>query len=547
MPVTRNRAPRLARMLRTACLVLAGMILTGVGLPGVGLADAALAATSQACLRRCLSNCADKDKGGGESCLRPCLTECPVHCGTVDKDCALDCLKRADTQTELAAGPDRVAALVSRCAEGCVVKPDCQPVSQEPAPPRPPADLTPDPVPAPAAAPAGQRAVRDWQRFEPKGRYFSLPRPPGWTLEEEDRLASGGDFELKLLAKGEARLDYTQISVRYVASAHRTAERFLHDLERPAQANATAMTVVKASLSGLPSGAAVWRAETPGVRTLIGLDERVPVLKRTVVLPQPTGFFVLLLDTPQATAEASSQIFERLAQGFRPQVKTRPRGPELSAQERAVWADFFHSGGKTEQAGQKDAETGAPPRPDPNLGQPMQYLADTAKARLAQGQTLAAPALRKDALAELLRDCGGQDTGPEKDKTLPALARAWDAVRGQQVLVADNILLPGPGEYGLNVLEEPARPNSATPAMQELVGGPARQGRLSRPGGLAGFALRDGVVSLSRVAFSADGNTALLYVAHGQTSPGTSHFVLLRRAQGRWLLCGAAQHDMIIF
>ncbi len=558
---TRHFAPHLARFIPAVCFFLAACLM-------LALADAALAATSEACLRRCLTNCSAKDKAGGETCLRPCLKECPVHCGTVDTNCALDCLKREPVLIEMEAPApsgdpweatskrSRVAELVGRCAEACVVKPDCQPVSHEPAPPRPPADLTPDPVAAPAAAPAPVRPRQEWKRFEPKSRSFSLAVPQGWTLQEQDDQAKGGAYELTLLGKGAALLDYAQISVRHVASPQRTVERFRHDLEHPAHAapNAKPVVMTKTSLPGLPAGQpselAVWCAESHGVRTLIGHDDSVPTLKRTLLLPQTSGYFVLALETPEATAEVNGQIFERLAQSFRPQLKARPRGPELSAAERAVWAGFFRSRGKIEQADQKDAGAGEaaganprpPARPDPNLGQPMQYLADTARTRLAHGHTLAAPALHKDALAELVQGCGGADT----DKALQALAQAWDAVRGQQVLVADDILLPGPGEYGLDVQEEPvsARPGAAMP---ELMDGRAGQGRMSRPGGAAGFALRDGVVSLSRVAFSPEGDLALAYVAHGQTSPGTSHFVLLRRTQVGWALCGAAQHDMIIF
>jgi hypothetical protein len=148
MPVTRNRTPRLGRMFRTACLVLAlaGILLAGAGLPAVSMADTALAATSQACLRRCLTNCAAKDKGGGQTCLRACLVECPVHCGTVDQDCALDCLQRAPAFTEkdisepsnepweATSRRSPVAVLVGRCAEACVVKPDCRPSAYDSGP-----------------------------------------------------------------------------------------------------------------------------------------------------------------------------------------------------------------------------------------------------------------------------------------------------------------------------------------------------------------------------------------------------------------------------
>lgn len=552
------------------------------------LAGPALAATSQTCLRRCLTACAEQGRGRDEACLRPCLKDCPVHCGTVDTDCALDCVRgssgdsgkrtseRGEDKTPDPLMYDRTDT-AARCAEACTVKPVCLPSAYDsgPAELRPLAPhsrqgAAPRAAPAPAQS-STQAASQREKHFEPKGRSFSLAAPQGWTVQEQDNLPKGGDYELLLLAKGAALLDYAQISVRYVPGPHRTAERFLHDLEHPVHAAASVLppALSKASLSGQSPELAAWRVESHGVRTLIGHDDSVPVLKRTLLLPQASGYFVLALETPEATAEANSPVFERLAQSFRPQLKARPRGPELSAHERAVWAGFFRSGGKIEQADQKDAEPNQaagevpppPARPGSRSGleQPMQYLADTAKTRLAHGRTLAAPTLHKDALAEFLLGCGAQGL----DKTLPALAQAWDAVRGQQVLVADNIFLPGPGEYGLDVLEEPARPGAAPPGdapaalgqerqggpkSQELMPDPARQGRLRPPTDPSStLALHGGVVTLSRVAFSPEGDLALAYVAHGRTSPGTSHFVLLRRTPRGWVLCGAAQRDMIIF
>lgn len=582
MPATRQLASRPAWPL-AARHALAAWILLAVCLTPA-LTPAALAATSEACLRRCLANCSVKDKGGGESCLRPCLQECPVHCGTVDTECALAFLKREPALVETEApGPigdpweatgrrSRVAVLVGRCAETCVVKPDCQPVSHEPAPPRPPVDLSPEPVAAPAAA----RPRQEWKRYEPKGRYFSLAAPQGlapeleWKVQEEDRLAKGGDYEVTFLAKGAALLDYTQIRVRYVASPHRTAERFLHELERPAfaAANATVAPAVEINLSGHT----FWRVETRGVRTLLGPADSVPVLRRTLVLPQPSGFFVLSLEAPEAAAEANCQIFERLAQSFRPQVRLRPRGPELSAKEREVYAAFFGHGGRQKKVapqpdkpnlptgdrptgdqaapGQSPAGAGSaleqlaalaqaglatPPRPAPP-DESVAYLSDTARARLVTGRTLAAPALEADALTDLARGCGASAQAD-------ALLQAWEKVRGQRVLVTDAIQV--------NSLEIEQEQSAAPPGVQgELMG--RMSGAVS--GGRLFFR---GQASLSRVAFSADGEVALLYVSLGRTSPGTSHFVLLRRAEApaedarekgpSWTVCAAAMRNMIIY
>ena len=542
----------LAVCLLTVCLLAA-------------LAENALAATSEACLRRCLTTCPEKGRAGDDACLRSCLKDCPVHCGTVDTDCAVDCLKRTPAlpaaETSEAAGEpwegtskrSSAALRVSGCAEACTVKPDCRPMSYDTGP----AELS-----GAAKAPhARQSAPEREKRLEPKDRSFSLVAPQGWTLHEQDR-----DHELLFLAKGAALLDYTQISVRHVPGPHRTAARFRFDLEHPyspaANATATVMTPIMAR-SDL-SGAEAWRSESRSQRTLLGQEGSVPILKRTLLLPQESGYFVLSLETPEAATEANTKIFEHLAGSFRPQVKAKPREPELSAQERAVWAGFFGSDGKVVLAGSKhkgpdnNSDKGAPLEIDPGFGQPQQYLTDTARTRLVAGRTLAAPALDTGVLTDLLRGCGGPGpTQPGHDAPdtslaaqAQALSKAWDALRGQQVLVTDEIFLPGSGEYGLKVQEAP-KPDRGGAALHELKADPARQGRLSRPEGRTGMAMHGSLALLSRVAFSADGRLALAYVAHRQTSPGTSHFVLLRRtgesAGNGWTLCGAAQKDMLIY
>jgi hypothetical protein len=569
----------LAVRLLTVCLLAACLL--------PALAGGALAATSEACLRRCLTTCPEKGRAGDEACLRLCLKDCPVHCGTVDMDCALACLQRTPAlpaaETPMAVGEpweatsrrSPAALRVSGCAESCTVKPDCRPTSYDSGPAQLSGAAKLSGAPHARQSRQNESGPEREKRVEPKGRSFSLSAPQGWTVQEQDNLPTAGDHELLFLAKGAALLDYAQISVRYVPGPHRTAARFRFDLEHPAYAPANATVMTRSDLNG----AEAWRAESRSVRSLSGLGDSVPILKRTLLLPQDVGYFVLALETPEATAEANAQVFERLAGSFRPQVKASARGPELSVQERAVWTDFFRSGGKVERAGSshkgagKDAGEGAPPEIDPDFGQPQQYLSDTARTRLVTGQTLAAPALDQGVLARLLRGCAAQAPGAPHSPDAPdtdlaaqaqALSQAWEAVRGQQVLVTDEIFLPGRGANGLNVLEKPKPdpdPDRRGAAQHELMADPARQGRLSRPGGPQGgqdLALHGGVASLSRVAFSADGQLALAYVAHGQTSPGTSHFLLLRRVAdgpgssgggsgGQWALCGAAQRDMLIF
>lgn len=437
--------------------------------------------------------------------------------------------------------------------------------------------------PATARALQAETDAQDWRRFEPRGREYSLPLPPGWTLAGDADKATGVDFEVRLTVPGPGLLDYALISVRCVTSPHRTLERFLYDLRHPAfaspaaQAAALQTEIRREALSGQEA----WVTERQGERSLIGFDERVPVRTRTIILPQSVGFFVLTLDTPEASAAQTLPAFGRLAREFRPLLQPRPRGPELSAGEREVYASFFRSKGKTRGDGlatgtlaqeapapggkaQDDpvkgsaldqlaalaqAQQAAPPRPEPP-NESLRLLQDTGKARLVTGRTQAAPALDSVALAALTRDCG------EKAQA-DALLSAWNAVRGQQVLVTDAILVPG-----LEVEEGRA------PAGAAQHGRMADQGRqsaelMSRLSGAVsgGRPFFSGQATLSRVAFSPDGGLALFHVSLGRTSPGTRHFVLLRRIDApvgahaesgqekgpSWAVCGAVLRGMIIY
>lgn len=465
-----------------------------------------------------------------------------------------------------------------------------------------------------AAAPIpGADSGQDWRAFEPKGRQFRLALPPGWSVEQTAPAAPGAEFELALTLPGEALLDYAYLSVRHMASPHRTVERALFALRHPpfaspsAKAAALALEIRRETLS---PGVEAWVAERPGERGLLGLADRVPVRKRTLIVPRPVGYFTLAMDVPEAALDRVLPVFERLAREFRPLAGAGERGPELSAAEREVWAAFFVAkgkagGGKTgatlpeasaqpaapspaasgqtasgvgsaldQLAALAQASQAAPPLPAPP-DEALRSLADTGRARLVAGRTLAAPGLDGAVLEDLVRGCGGGGAAE--------LMRAWDAVRGQRVLVTDAILAPGL-EPGLEVSEEPgperpakggrkvakARPappeDMAEPdelaergeltGQAELMGRMSGQGRLA-PASTSGLLFSGGQASLSRVAFSHDEGLALAYVTLRGVSPGLSHFVLFRRtgapaggeAEGGrgWSICGAALRDYIIY
>lgn len=146
-PVRLERLRPRRLWLPTTCLLVAACLL-------LALTGTARAATSETCLRRCLGVCADKGQAGSEACLRPCLQDCPVHCGTVDADCALACVAKAnDAGGETAGAPASTpsgdlaggrAGLAARCAGACTVMADCRPSAYD----NGPADLFPA-TPAP--------------------------------------------------------------------------------------------------------------------------------------------------------------------------------------------------------------------------------------------------------------------------------------------------------------------------------------------------------------------------------------------------------------
>jgi len=327
---------------------------------------------------------------------------------------------------------------------------------------------------------------------------FSLLAPAGWDVAEADDAQAGGP-RVTVSLPGAEGLDYTAFSVQHVAAPHRSVERALDDLRTPkwpGQKGATFATVTLA-------GHAALQRERRGLRSLPGLAE-VPTVERVVVLSlaaEAPDFFLITTDLPQAQEQRLAPVVARLLESFAPVLSAAPRPAEVSAEEYAVYAAFLNSGGVVQ------------------AGEVAPYLRETAGLRTVMARTAAGPELPAKT-AETFADCGGV---PE------SLAAGYAARRGERVLVADRLPVPG--------LRVRAGGES----------GPVGPGLTERIGLRPGRHMPAPALEFSRVGFDAEGRTALVYVTNFGASPGTSHLLLMEKRDGAWRLRCAVMLDMRIY
>jgi len=485
MPRFRASLPRPCR-LALAFLALAAFAAAGPALAGSG-------STSQSCLRGCQTSCPEGPARA--DCLRACLGSCPVYCGTVDTDCALACLAAAPPR----ATDEDAARLAARCAEACVVKPNCLPPK------------TGEQLEELAAAQRKAATPRPGeQRFTARDGSFSLFAPKGWKISESgDADGLAAEFSMP----GEQALDYTVLRVRHVTAPQKSAERALNDLRHP-RWPAQAAQMERAFATARLAGREVVQRTLRGVRSLLGLAPEAPYVERALLLGQEDGgsdFFLLTAEVPLAMEQRHGPALERMLETFRPTPGKPPARPaEVTAEEYAVYAAFLQSNA-TVEAG--DALTGdvAP------------YLYETARTRTGYDRTVAAPELTAERGA--FATCGG----------LPdSLVADYAAKRTQQVLVTDRLPVQ---PLGLR------REGEANPSLFA----PQRMGMQERIGLRPGQHKPAPALEFSRVAFDSEGRTALFYVTNFGMSPGTSHLLLLVKRDGAWKLRCASMLDMRIY
>lgn len=450
-----------------------------------------LRSTSQSCLRGCLASCAQAPALA--DCLNPCLDACPAYCGTVDTDCALRVL---ESEPAAALSGEDAARLAARCARACVVKPNCPPpkageqlrelAAAQQAPP------------APASPRPGEK------RFTARDGSFSLLAPKGWKVSES---ADADGLAAEFTLPGAQGLDYTVLRVRHVTAPQKTAERALRDLRQPRWPAQAAQMDHALGTARLAGGEAV-RRELRGVRSLLGLAPEVPYLERVLLLgPEDggSGFFVLTAEVPLALEERHGPALARMLETFRPAPGKPARPAEVTAEEYAVYAAFLQSNATVE------------------VGDIAPYLHETARTRTVYDRTVAAPELKNERAA--FADCGG----------LPdSLVADYAAKRRQKVLVTDRLPVT---PLGLRSESDPNPPIFA----------PQRMGMQERIGLMPGQHLPSPALEFSRVAFDAEGRTALFYVTNFGISPGTSHLLLMVKRDGAWRLRCASMLDMRIY
>lgn len=484
--MTRLRAslPRLCR------LALAALALAILAAPWSALAGSG--STSQSCLRGCQTSCPDGPARA--DCLRACLGSCQVYCGTVDTDCALACLAAEPPRTT----DEDAARLAARCADACVVKPNCLPPK------------TGEQLEALAAAQRKAATPRPGeQRFTAHDGSFSLLAPKGWKISEKtDADGLAAEFTLP----GEQALDYTVLRVRHVTAPQKTAERALNDLRTPrwpAQAAQMGSAFATARLAGRE----VVQRTLRGVRSLLDLVPEAPYLERALLLgPEDggSGFFLLTAEVPLAREQDNGPALARMLETFRPAPEKPARPAEVTAEEYAVYAAFLQSNATAEADGALTGEV-AP------------YLHETARTRTVYDRTVEAPELKPERGA--FAACGG----------LPdSLVADYAAKRTQRVLVTDRLPV-----QPLGLRHE----GEANPSLFA----PQRMGMQERIGLRPGQHMPTPALEFSRVAFDAEGRTALFYVTNFGMSPGTSHLLLMVKRDGAWRLRCASMLDMRIY
>lgn len=446
----------------------------------------ALRATSQSCLRGCLASCTQAPARA--DCLNPCLDACPAYCGAVEMDCALACLAAAPPRS----ADGDAARLAARCAEACVVKPNCPP---------PKAGVQLQELAAAQRKAATPRAGE--KRFTARDGSFSLLAPKGWKISES---GDADVFAAEFTLPGAQPLDYTVLRVRHVTAPQKTAERALNDLRHP-RWPAQAAQMEHAFATARLAGREVVQRTLRGVRSLLDLVPEVPYVERALLLGQEDGgsdYFVLTVDVPQALEERHGPALARMLETFRPTPGKPPARPaEVTAEEYAVYAAFLQSNATAE------------------VGDIAPYLYETARTRTVYDRTIAAPELKAGGFAA----CGG----------LPdSLAADYAAKRTQRVLVTDRLPVQPLGMR-----------NENDPSPSVL--GPQRMGLQERIGLMPGQHMPAPALEFSRVAFDAEGQTALFYVTNFGTSPGTSHLLLMVKRDGAWRLRCASMLDMRIY
>ena len=336
--------------------------------------------------------------------------------------------------------------------------------------------------------------------YAAKSGAYRVGIPEGWEATWSPAPNGTDASELQLAAPDQAWPNHVVISILHYASVHRTLQRYLFDIENPTIGGREDVRnpVSEARVAGL-------EAKSLDVATyrypLLGTDgEKVAALRRHVVVPAGTGFFVFRFDAPKQLAAAYRVTFERVVASFVPQVPAATSAPDpIPDDEYEVLTAFFKS-------------------PPPKGSDVPEYFDATVAGRYLVGRTLAPRQARtatwpSTALGEL---------GAE------LIEDYWEKNR-KEWLLTDRILVPH-----LRVV-------SSEEVNAQLSAG------LKGSGGSDRRLHGGGIVYVSRIGFNRAKDAALFGVAvNYPRAMGARYLVLMQKQDGAWRLVRAAMESLII-
>ncbi len=351
------------------------------------------------------------------------------------------------------------------------------------------------------AKPAEQMTEQPAAAYRAKDGAYTLTIPQDWESTWSNAANDRNPSELQLVAPGLSWPEHVLITVFHYASAYRTAERYLFDLQNPSFGGKDQIRspVADTLVAGIPAKAIDVSANRHPLPGMTG--ETVPSFTRSVVVPARQGFFVLRLDSPQGVSAEYRVIFDRLVDSFSPADQNRGQAQqEIPAKEYEVYSAFFTA------------------RP-PEVVEPAQLFSSAPECRLVNGQTLpldkpAPPPWHGDGFSTLESSLI-EDYNQKNQKT-------WQLT--DRIMVPDLVVI--------STEELDARFSA---------------GRLS-PDGMDedAFLFRDGLVSLSRVGFNSEGDTAVLDVSLAYPRAMRARYLVIMRLQaGTWIIDRAVLKDFI--
>lgn len=337
--------------------------------------------------------------------------------------------------------------------------------------------------------------------FEPEGKFFSIRLPSGWERSEMDQMKDFNQYSLKVYAPGFEGLGYLLIGVDYYSDPFRSPERFIYDLQHPGFSGEPDASAEKMDIQ--VAGKQSVSLTMKDVRTLIGMDDRIPCERRYVVCPAETGFFVLSYDTPAAQFQKYLPYFDAVLSTFRAQVAGNKylainadessSMPEISSLDYEVYTDFLRAG--------KLLVKETPP-----------YFEEVFQEYSVLDRTSLNTTLDKQSSSQIIEAFGPSASGLVNDLKNNNV---------REYLVKDKIYIPM-----LRIL-------------------PQKSISLSRGLSENSLAGRSSYLAFSRVGFNADKTLAFLYVGHAG-NPITSYFVLMAKEDGRWVIKNVSMDKMLI-